>query len=173
MSNASAENTTLTLAQLNALTGEQACAFFLSICHCQRWAQDMDSARPYATVPSLLGAAADYWQNPTEEEILESFTGHARIGDLSAMEKKYSAAAKEQGQVASASRAVIEQLFEDNNRYFEKNGFIFVVCASGKSAREMLGLLQQRLSNSRGQELATGAAEQAKISELRLSQRVI
>lgn len=172
MANANTGSDSISLAALNDLPQASAEEFFSQICHCQRWAQDMVNARPFTSKQNLLATAEDYWQLPSEAEILEAFAGHARIGDLNALQKKYSAASKEQGQVAQASNEVIEQLFEDNNRYYDQNGFIFVVCATGKSAPQMLALLQQRLQNSRAEELVNGAAEQGKITALRLSQRV-
>ncbi len=172
MSGTVIDDNPLPLAGLNAMAEQQAEALFMQVCHCRRWAQDMTKARPFTSKPGLLSAAQEFWRAPSEAEILEAFNGHARIGDITALQQKYSAAAQEQGQVAQASAEVIQQLFDDNNRYFEQNGFIFVVCASGKSADQMLALLQQRLANPRHQELANGAAEQGKITALRLSQRL-
>ena len=164
----------LTLQELNVHSAQVAEDFFYQICHCKRWAKEMVAARPFANRRELKKVAEQLWENPTEEEILEAFAGHARIGDLSALQEKYSAASKEQGQqMAESSPEIIQQLFEDNNRYFEQNGFIFIVCASGKSAREMLTLLRTRLFNNREQELMNGAAEQGKITALRLSERVV
>lgn len=165
-------NTVVSIQQLNDFTDSDATAFFFHICHCQRWAKDMAHARPFSTVDQVKSSADQYWQKASETEILESFEGHARIGDLSAMREKYSAASKEQGQVASADESVLQSLFDKNNEYFDKHGFIFIVCASGKSAQEMLDLLLARLPNTRQQELQNGAAEQGKISDLRLSGRI-
>ncbi|WP_317931474.1 2-oxo-4-hydroxy-4-carboxy-5-ureidoimidazoline decarboxylase [Halioxenophilus sp. WMMB6] len=163
----------LSLEELNILSPQIAEEFFLQICHCQRWAREMVTARPFANARELRSSAERLWENATEAEILESFAGHARIGDLSALQEKYSAASTEQGQqMADSSPEIITQLFEDNNRYFDQNGFIFIVCATGKSAREMLTLLRTRLFNTREQELMNGAAEQSKITALRLARRV-
>lgn len=163
----------VSLEELNLLSAPVAEDFFTAICHCRRWAKDMVAARPYANQRELRNNAEAAWQDATEAEILEAFAGHARIGDLSALQEKYSAASREQGeQMADASPEILEQLLEENNRYFEQNGFIFIVCASGKSAKEMLTLLRTRSFNARHQELMNGAAEQSKITALRLAERV-
>lgn len=162
----------ITLAELNSLATPAAVEFFVQVCHCQRWAEDMVNSRPFASVHDIQELAQQFWATATETEILEAFSGHARIGDLDALQKKFSAAATEQGQVGEASAEVIQDLFDENNQYFANNGFIFIVCATGKSANEMLSLLRSRSTNSRDQELINGAAEQKKITELRLAQRV-
>lgn len=162
----------VSLEELNLLSSQIAQEFFLQVCHSQRWATAMVNKRPFASVRELRDLAQELWSQAEEADILEAFGGHARIGDLSALQEKFSAAATEQGQVAEAPQAIIEQLFEENNEYYERNGFIFIVCATGKSAGEMLTLLRTRSFNSREQELINGAAEQSKITALRLAQRV-
>ena len=162
----------MSLEELNILSAQIAEEFFMQICHCQRWAADMVSARPYSNPRELRIAAEKYWESANEQEILEAFSGHARIGDLEALQEKYSAASREQGQLAESSPEIIEELFEENNRYYDQNGFIFIVCATGKTAKEMLTLLRTRIFNSREQELMNGAAEQSKITALRLANRV-
>lgn len=166
------DSSTVTREQLNHLPHRSAVDFFFAICHCHRWASDMAEARPYITFDALQQQAKKAWHVATEAEILEAFQGHARIGDLSALKQKYSAANKEQGQVAQASESVIQALFDDNETYFSQNGFIFIVCATGKSADEMLALLRERLLNPRALEVANGAIEQGKITQIRLNQRV-
>ncbi|GLS25697.1 2-oxo-4-hydroxy-4-carboxy-5-ureidoimidazoline decarboxylase [Marinibactrum halimedae] len=160
------------LQQLNTLPQSVVADFFANICHCQRWAEEMAASRPYDSVESVLQKAREAWHDATEAEVLEAFQGHARIGDMNALKQKYSAASKEQGQVAEADDNVIQALFDENEAYFDKNGFIFIVCATGKSAEEMLVLLRQRLPNPRALEVANGAMEQAKITEIRIHQRV-
>ena len=102
----------------------------------------------------------------------EAFQGHPQIGDLAALLNKYaSTASTEQGQVVEADEAVLIALGERNREYLDKFGFIFIVCATGKSAAEMLGLLEARIGNDRETELANGAIEQGKIMRLRLNKR--
>ncbi|MEM0955741.1 MAG: 2-oxo-4-hydroxy-4-carboxy-5-ureidoimidazoline decarboxylase [Pseudomonadota bacterium] len=156
------------LAQFNALDHEAAVTVLHGLCHCQRWAQDVAQARPFDSLASLQESCEQCWQDASEAEILEAFAGHPRIGDVNALRDKYSTANREQGQVGAASDVVLDELLASNRDYEARHGFIFIVCASGKSAEEMLALLKARLPNSREQELATGAGEQAKITALRL-----
>lgn len=159
----------MTLPEFNALDSESCRSQLMTICHSSSWADRMLQGRPYSTVEEVFEAAEESWQQVSEEDILESFRGHARIGDLSALRDKYSAASAEQGQVAEAQEEVLKDLMRLNREYEAKNGFIFIVCATGKSAREMLDLLKDRMGNDPAQELKNGAAEQAKITELRLN----
>jgi 2-oxo-4-hydroxy-4-carboxy-5-ureidoimidazoline decarboxylase len=163
--------TSVSIGEFNQQALEPAQAFLLAICHSTRWAQAMAHARPFASVEAMQEKAQEIWREATEVDILEAFSGHARIGDLSALQEKYSAASKEQGQIAQASEQTISELFDLNNQYFDKNGFIFIVCAKGLPAEEMLARLKQRLPNTREQELANGAREQGKITALRIAER--
>lgn len=163
--------TSLTIADFNQQSRESAEAFLLAICHSSRWAHAMACARPFLSVEAMQEKAREIWREAIEADILEAFSGHARIGDLSALQEKYSAASKEQGQIAQASERTISELFELNNQYFDKNGFIFIVCAKGLPAEEMLARLKQRLPNTRERELANGAAQQGKITALRIAER--
>lgn len=153
----------------NQLSGADAEALLFGCCHCRSFCQRLAASRPFESLPALLVAADTLWADVGEAEILESFQGHARIGDIELLRSKYAGKANdEQGQVLAASEDVIEQLYLCNQQYEEKYGFIFVVCASGKSADFMLKILQQRLQNNRAAELKNGAAEQGKITDLRL-----
>ena len=104
-----------------------------------------------------------------EYEILEAFAGHPQIGDMEALRNRYTATADaEQGQVFAASEATLAALKAANEAYLSRYGFIFIVCASGRSADEMLAMVRDRLENSRTEELVNGAREQAAITQLRL-----
>ena len=101
------------------------------------------------------------WSDAAESERLEAFSGHPQIGDLSALKNRFAATASaEQGQVAAATEETLLALKSANDAYLEKFGFIFIVCATGKSAEEMLELVNERLPNSRQEELDNGAIEQ-------------
>ncbi|HSC66373.1 MAG TPA: 2-oxo-4-hydroxy-4-carboxy-5-ureidoimidazoline decarboxylase, partial [Cellvibrio sp.] len=105
-----------------------------------------------------------------EEQILEAFSGHAHIGDIELLRSRYAGrATHEQGQVLQASDAVVQELYQLNKKYEAQNGFIFIVCARGKSAEEMLGLLRSRINNPRAVELQNGAREQGEITRLRIA----
>lgn len=163
----------VTLSQLNALSEAEALEQFLGCCHCQRWARDMTWSRPYRSFDGLLGMAKASWERASREEILEAFGGHARIGDIEVLRSKYAGVAgEEQGQVAASDERVLRELFELNRSYEQRHGFIFIVCATGKSAAEMAALLRQRIDNTTPTEIANGAREQAAITEIRLRKLV-
>ena len=137
---------------------------------CKNWAEALASARPFTTVSDLIEAGAIYWRQATEAEKLEAFSAHPQIGDLEALRNKYAnTATAEQGQITEADEAVLLELQAKNQAYLDKFGFIFIVCATGKSAAEMLGLLNARLPNDRDTELNNGATEQWQITLLRLN----
>lgn len=160
----------MTLDEFNQLPAVDAVSALYGCCHCQSWAEAVASHRPFATLEDLFGTAQSIWSGANEAEILEAFSGHARIGDIELLRSRYAGrATQEQGQVMAASEEVIKELYELNLAYEQKNGFIFIVCATGKSAEVMLSLLKERLPNSREEELRNGAGEQAKITQLRLS----
>ena len=139
-------------------------------CNCPAWAGRVVLSAPFSTAGDLMDCCAKEWLRATEEEILEAFSGHPQIGDMNALRNKYaSTASAEQGQVTNADETVLMTLREQNRLYLEKFGFIFIICATGKSASQMLALLQARISNSPDEELANGAREQGKIMNLRLS----
>lgn len=154
--------------EFNALQPDQARELMLSCCHSNSWAESVVRSRPFQNFDALMSIASINWFKATEQDILDSFRGHARIGDLNALRDKYSVANAEQGQVGGADEAVLADLLRMNREYEEKNGFIFIICASGKSAEEMRDALCKRLSNDRETELNKGASEQEKITRLRL-----
>jgi 2-oxo-4-hydroxy-4-carboxy-5-ureidoimidazoline decarboxylase len=130
----------------------------------------MAARRPFATEHELFAAAAATWQALTRNDWLEAFAAHPRIGDLNSLRAGYDRglAASEQAGVAHVSESVLQALSDGNRAYEAKFGHIFIVCATGKSAAEMLAMLQERLSNDPDQELLLAAAEQQKITHLRL-----
>ncbi|MDV7104943.1 2-oxo-4-hydroxy-4-carboxy-5-ureidoimidazoline decarboxylase [Vibrio sp. TH_r3] len=107
-----------------------------------------------------------------EDDWLEAFAGHPMIGDISSLHKKYAQgknlSENEQSQVSSAPEEVLQSLLELNHAYLDKFGFIFIICASDKSAQEMLISLQGRINNSRTDELLNASVEQRKISHIRM-----
>ncbi len=142
----------------------------LGCCRCSGWAERVAASAPFAAADNLRECCARQWLRATEEEILEAFSGHPQIGDMNALRDKYaSTASAEQGQVIDAAEVVLLALRQQNQVYLEKFGFIFIICATGKSASEMLALLEERVNNRPDEELANGAIEQGKIMNLRLS----
>lgn len=157
------------LQQLNAAETSIAVDFFLSCCASIHWAEQLEKRRPFHDAQALLSASDEIWQSCQEKDILEAFAGHPQIGDLTALKNKFATSASaEQGQIVHASESTLLALQQRNIEYKEKFGFIFIVCASGKSAEEMLGLLEERIVHHYDEELAIGASEQNKITHLRL-----
>jgi 2-oxo-4-hydroxy-4-carboxy-5-ureidoimidazoline decarboxylase len=106
-------------------------------------------------------------------DLLEAFSHHPEIGaDIASLRQRFAStaawSAAEQAGVAGADDATLEALRDGNVRYREKFGYVFLVCATGKTAAEMLALLRARLAHDADAELQVAAAEQAKITRLRL-----
>ncbi|MEL0092453.1 MAG: 2-oxo-4-hydroxy-4-carboxy-5-ureidoimidazoline decarboxylase [Pseudomonadales bacterium] len=157
------------LARINTEPASRVLNLFLGFCHSQRWAQAMVDARPFNTETMLFDAAERHWREAAPEDVLEAFAAHPRIGDRQALAKKFETQVqREQGQVARAPEAVIDALAEANERYIERFGYIFIVCAAGKSAETMLSLLIERLDNPAELELKVAAGEQHQITRLRI-----
>jgi len=131
---------------------------------------------PADDMVELLYDAEDQWYECTEADWLEAFGHHPKIGDMDSLKKKFATtagwASGEQGAVAEASEQTIEALAKGNAEYEKKFGFIFIVCATGKSADEMLQLLQQRLPNDKEHEIVIAMDEQNKITQIRLQKLV-
>lgn len=157
---------------INLLSKEQAFDTFMQCNTSQKWCMRMEQSRPFSDSQSLLETADQHWKLSAEEDFLEAFEGHPEIGDVSTLREKYrnteKLAGHEQSGVKTASENTLELLAQGNNDYKDKFGFIFIVCATGKSAEEILQLLQKRLPNSRKQELENAAEEQRKITQIRL-----
>ena len=153
------------LAKLNALSTDAAAVEFLKVCGSKKWATAMAWARPFENVAALMRIAEREWWKSNDSDFLEAFGAHPRIGDKSG--GKWSA--QEQAGAASAESQTLEKLKAQNDAYFDKHGFIFIVCATGKSAAEMLALLEARLPNDKATEIRTAAEEQGKITRLRLN----
>ncbi len=141
-------------------------------CNASRWVAHMVAGRPYTHMIELLATAERHWSVMTEPDWLEAFDGHPRIGDPESLKEKYHAtlmtASGEQSSINQADANTLDSLAEENQSYFNRFGFIFIVFARDKSAREMLVLLRNRLGNDRQTELSIAAAEQWKITRSRL-----
>ncbi|WP_163995524.1 2-oxo-4-hydroxy-4-carboxy-5-ureidoimidazoline decarboxylase [Pyxidicoccus caerfyrddinensis] len=160
------------LERLNKLLASEARAELMRCCGSSRWADGMVRSRPFRDAEHLFAEAAWLWKQTGPEDWREAFTHHPRIGDVSQLRAKFAATAnwssQEQGGVSGADEAVLQGLAEGNAEYEKRFGFIFLVCATGKSAAEMLGLLRARLDNAPDEELRIAAEEQAKITRIRL-----
>jgi 2-oxo-4-hydroxy-4-carboxy-5-ureidoimidazoline decarboxylase len=157
---------------INQLSKEQALELFMQCNTSQQWCNRMEQSRPFVDSQSLLEIADQHWKLSTEEDYLEAFEGHPEIGDVSTLREKYRNTVKlaghEQSRVNTATDETLQLLAQGNHDYKEKFGFIFIVCATGKSAEEMLEILLKRLPNNRKQELENAAEEQRKITQIRL-----
>lgn len=162
----------MTLTALNNLPGHRRNEELRKCCGAEAWVEKMDAAFPFSNKDSLFQKADDVWKGLTESDWREAFGHHPKIGDVASLQKKFastaSLASNEQASVKQASQQTLRSLARGNEDYEEKFGFIFIVCATGKSAEEMLGILQSRLQNNEEDEMRIAAAEQAKITTLRL-----
>lgn len=167
----------MTLQELNALPPDRAEAELMKCCGCARWARDVCAQRPFADADALFASSDAAWRRMGRAEWLEAFGHHPRIGGADALREKFAATRRwsqgEQSKVAEASERTIQALAQGNADYEKKFGHIFIVCASGKSAEEMLALLRARLANDPAQEIVVAAAEQGKITRLRLEKLLI
>ena len=138
------------------------------ICGSTRWTAAM--AGPWTSREHLLGEAERQWWRLDRADQVEAFEAHPRIGgDVSRLREKYAArAASEQSGVDGASESLLEDLAQANRDYEGRFGFLFLVCASGKSAEEMLAILRRRMENEPDLEFQVACAEEAKIMRLRL-----
>jgi len=158
---------------INTASTDAARQILMRACGSTRWVDRMMQRRPFGNDARLLFAARNEWFGLSEADWLEAFSHHPRVGDRASLAARFPAthdlAAKEQARVGGADADVIAALAEANEAYFNRFGFIFIVCATGKTAEEMLALLRSRLPNERSAELRIAAEEQARITALRLS----
>ena len=141
-------------------------------CGSTRWTERMLARRPFGSREALLSAARVEWDGLSADHWCEAFSHHPKIGDREKLRQRLPAtddlSSREQAGVDSASDAVLDALAEGNRRYEDRFGYIFIVCASGLSANELLAKPTDRLGNDPDREILIAAAEQAKITALRL-----
>lgn len=152
------------LAALNDCAPETARVQFRRCCASARWVNGMEQARPFADMDQLEKCADRVWASCSHEDWLEAFAAHPRIGDQSGTRWSN----QEQSGVSGVASTVLMDLFEANRAYQNKFGFIFIVCATGKSAAEMLQLLKRRIQNTPEEELKIATEQQRLITRLRL-----
>jgi OHCU decarboxylase len=158
--------------RLNQLSGDDLKAELLKCCGSTRWAHVMAGQRPFASREKVYTEADEVWWSLSEEDWLEAFRAHPKIGEQKAAtaqsQQAQSWSAQEQSGVANAAAETQNELARLNREYEDRFGFIFIVCASGKSSEEMLAILQSRIGNDRESEIRVAAEEQRKITRLRL-----
>jgi OHCU decarboxylase len=157
---------------LNGMSVDQAEAQFWKCCGSKRWAQAMATARPFESEQQIFDEADALFGLLSDDDWLEAFRAHPKIGEKKAAAAQSETAKKwssqEQSRTESAAAETKQALSEGNREYEERFGFIFIVCATGQSAEEMLTLLEQRMANDPPAELRVAAEEQRKITHLRL-----
>lgn len=160
------------LEKLNRATAVEAESMLRDCCGCREWARQMANSRPYTSQSGLFVRAAEVWNRLTISDWLEAFAAHPKIGEskAAAPQQKQSAewSSGEQAGMNSVNERLRQDLAKANREYFDKFGFIFIVCATGKSGEEMLQLCRTRISNDRETEIRLAAEEQQKITEIRL-----
>lgn len=163
----------MNLNDLNTLPHQAAYEGFFACCGSEYWAQNMVGNRPYASTDQMVKVATNLWYDVcSEKDWLSAFKQHPKIGDLASLQKKFAStshlAGAEQSGVLAAETEILQALAQANEDYERANGFIFIVCATGKSAAEMLGLMCERLSHQTTAELRIAMGEQHKITLIRL-----
>ncbi|MGE5109196.1 MAG: 2-oxo-4-hydroxy-4-carboxy-5-ureidoimidazoline decarboxylase [Sphingobacteriales bacterium] len=166
----------MNLVEFNKLDKETALKELFSCCGSSKWVSLLMNHFPFISEQDLIDKAATIWYDEcNSDDWQESFAHHPKIGDKKSLEQKF--AGKEQAGIAAASSDTINALAKANADYENKfarpdaavgRGFIFIVCATGKSAEEMLRLLQDRLQNDKEDELNIAMGEQHKITIIRL-----
>ncbi|MQA29882.1 MAG: 2-oxo-4-hydroxy-4-carboxy-5-ureidoimidazoline decarboxylase [Luteitalea sp.] len=154
----------MTLTDLNLLSPANAEAELQQCCGSRRWTRLMLGERPFANPGVLIAEAERIWWSLSAADWLEAFAAHPRIGEPS----ESAWASQEQAGAASATEEVRGRLARGNREYEQRFGYTFLVCATGRTAEEMLSLLEERLRNAPHDELQVAALEQRKVTELRL-----
>ena len=161
------------LNSLNSLPVAEAEKELLQCCGSTRWARQMADARPFEALEDLLASADKIWWSLDRNDWLEAFRSHPKIGEKKAADPVSTQArqwsGQEQAGVAAASQETVNSLATLNRAYEEKFGFIFIICATGKTSAEMMSSLRERLEHEPVDELPIAAAEQSKITALRLN----
>ncbi len=168
----------MTLEELNSNTVTEVTTALEKCCVSTKWISEMVASRPFTSSSDLIEKAAEIWYTEcTAEDYKEAFLGHPKIGDVDSLKKKFSNtkdwANNEQSKIDSATDKTLHGLAKGNDDYLEKFGYIFIVSASGKSAKEMLTILQKRLLNSEKEELQIAMNEQHKITVIRLKKLIV
>jgi 2-oxo-4-hydroxy-4-carboxy-5-ureidoimidazoline decarboxylase len=168
---------TLSVRELNVLPAAGAAEALAPCCGAPRWVSSMVARRPFESMDALFAAADDVWWSLDQHDWREAFARHPRIGEAESSppddERERTWAAGEQASVATAQDAVRNALVAANREYERRFGYIYVVCATGRSADEMLALARGRLHNAPKVELRVAAEEQLKITRLRLEKLLV
>lgn len=169
---AQAERQSATLIRWNNLLSNDAAREVLDCCGSSAWTQQLAERRPFRDESSLIAASDEIWNSLQSADWEEAFSKHPRIGErkgpTAASTQSAAWSSEEQQSTAEAAEEIQSALVEANRQYEARFGRIFIVCATGKSASEMLELLRGRMHNDEATELRLSAEEQRKITNLRL-----
>lgn len=160
------------LLPIDAATPDEARSLLRTCCGSSRWVERMLERRPFGTDEALRHSAREVWFGLSNADWREAFSHHPKIGDRESLRRRFAEtrhlAEREQAGVDGASEEVLTALAKANRDYENTFGHIFIVCASGLSAEDMLGMLRERMENDPHIEIRIAAEEQAKITDLRL-----
>jgi 2-oxo-4-hydroxy-4-carboxy-5-ureidoimidazoline decarboxylase len=166
----------MTLHEFNTLSEAQLREELYKCCGSHAWVDRMIPLVPAEDLVELLEDAEEQWWQCSEKDWREAFSQHPRIGESASLQEKFRQtaawAATEQAGMKAANRETLKSFEEANQQYEEKFGYTFIVCATGKSPDEMLGMLQVRLHHDPVDELRVAADEQSKITKLRIEKLI-
>jgi OHCU decarboxylase len=154
------------LAWFNRLASGEAEKLLLNCCGSHRWAASVAAGRPYADFAALVTASEAVWNRLEPSDWLEAFGAHPRLGESGGHAPDSSQ--KEQSRIMGAADETLAALAAENRRYEARFGHVFLISAAGRSAEEVLASLRQRTRNDPATEVKVAAAEQRKITRLRL-----
>ena len=155
------------LAELNALPDDEASGVLLGCCAAPGWAHRVAAGRPYATVGDLLAAADAAWADREPGDLDAAMAGHPRIG-----ERRLSGWSQGEQAGVGSDAGTAQALREANAAYEDRFGHVFLICATGRGAGEILAELRRRMTNDPDAEREVAAAEIGKINEIRLRKLV-
>ena len=160
----------MTLAEFNALAPAQAESALADCCGSARWASRVAAMRPFADLKALTKAADSIWWKLERADWLEAFSHHPQIGQKPATgtdaARKW--AEGEQAGARAVTDDIKDRLARANRAYFDKFGYIYIICATSKSVKAMLAILNQRLQNDAASELSIAAEQQRLITRIRI-----
>ncbi|GIW22704.1 MAG: OHCU decarboxylase [Candidatus Sericytochromatia bacterium] len=162
----------MSIEKLNNLDDEKRLNELLKCCGSRKWAITLNNKFPFNSIDDLIKESDNIWFSLNKEDWLEAFSHHPKIGDIENLSKKFpntaSLSKNEQAGVNNADKKTLEELAIANKYYENKFGYIFIVCASGKTATEMLDILNNRKNNNPDDEIKIACKEQSKITKIRL-----
>jgi 2-oxo-4-hydroxy-4-carboxy-5-ureidoimidazoline decarboxylase len=164
------------LSSWNAASADAAFDTMMACCGSRRWAAAMVARRPIGSVAELSEAADEVWSTMEEADWMEAFACHPRIGERKAARASAKSATwsrQEQASANTAGESILVELAAGNALYEQRFGFTYIVCATGKSAEEMLAILNRRLANDRASELRDAAEQQRQITQIRLGKWLV